>query len=213
MAADQLPACDTAVFDLGGVLIDWDPRLLYRTLLPEEEVEAFLAEIEFFEWNARMDAGAPFAETLADQTARFPHRRELIEAYRTRFAETVSGEIGETVAVLSELRERGIRLLALTNWHAETFETARERFGFLRWFDGIVVSGQERVIKPDPRIFRVLIERYALDPARSAYIDDMARNVEAAAAAGLRAVLFTDAAALRKDLAALGLPVLPAAGG
>lgn len=206
MGSDELPACDTAVFDLGGVLIEWDPRLLYRTMLPEEEVEAFLAEVEFFQWNALMDAGQPFAEALEEHTARFPHRRELLEAYRSRFAETVAGEITGTVEVLRDLRDRGVRLLALTNWHVETFQMARQRFGFLDWFEGLVVSGEERVIKPDPRIFRILVDRYRLEPRRSAYVDDIAANVEAAAAAGLRAVLFTDPGRLRADLSALGLP-------
>jgi 2-haloacid dehalogenase len=198
--------CDTVVFDLGGVLIHWDPRLLYRTLLPEEEVEAFLAEVEFFEWNTRLDAGATFAETLDAQAARFPHRKDLLEAYPGRFAETVAGEIAGTVEVLRDLRERGVRLLALTNWHAETFAASRQRFHFLDWFEGIVVSGEERLVKPDPRIFRLLIERYELQPRRSAYVDDVAANIEAAAAAGLRAVLFTDPDRLRVDLATLGLP-------
>jgi 2-haloacid dehalogenase len=201
------PACDTAVFDLGGVLIEWDPRLLFRTMMPEDEVEAFLVEVEFWEWNARLDRGETFADTLGAHVARFPHRRELLEAYRGRFAETVGGEISGTVDVLRGLRDRGVRLLALTNWHAEHFEMSRQRFEFLSWFEGLVVSGQERMIKPDPRIFRLLIDRYGLDPGRTAYVDDAPANVAAAAAAGLRAVLFTDPASLRADLASLGLPL------
>jgi 2-haloacid dehalogenase len=206
--AGEPASCDTVVFDLGGVLIEWDPRLLYRTLLPEHEIEPFLAEVEFFEWNTRLDAGATFAETLEAHVARFPHRRQLLEAYQLRFAETVAGEIGGTVDVLRELRDGGVRLLALTNWHAETFEATRHRFHFLEWFEDVVVSGQERLVKPDPRIFRLVIERYGLQPGRTAYVDDVAANVAAAADAGLRPVLFTDPVRLRADLAALGLRTL-----
>lgn len=197
---------DSVVFDLGGVLIDWDPRLLYRTLLPAEEVEAFLAEVEFDAWNHEQDAGRAAAEAVAAAAARFPHRRELLAAYFERFPETLAGELDGSVQVLDELRRRGeVRLLALTNWSAELFPHARERFSFLDWFEGVVVSGEERVAKPDPRIFAVLIERYALDPARTIYVDDRAVNVEAARAAGLTGELFTDPAALRAALQARGL--------
>jgi 2-haloacid dehalogenase len=205
------PAVDAVVFDLGGVLIDWDPRLLYRTLLPEEEVEAFLTEVEFHAWNHEQDAGRSYAEGVEAHAARFPHRRELLAAYGDRFGETLAGDIPGSVEVLADLRAGGrVRLLALTNWPAESFHHARDRFGFLAWFEGIVVSGEERVAKPDPRIFAILLERHRLEPARTVYIDDRQRNVDAAAAAGMTAVLFRDPPQLRADLVAHGaLPAAP----
>ena len=193
------------VFDLGGVLIAWDPRLLYRTLLPEDEIEAFLAEVEFLEWNHHQDAGRPFAEAVDEHARRFPHRRELLAAYFERFPETLAGAIDGTVEILEELDARGVRLLALTNWSAETFDHARQRFGFLTRFEDILVSGEVRLAKPDPRIFALLLERYALDPETTVYVDDAPRNVAAGDAAGLRSVRFQSPEQLRADLTALGL--------
>lgn len=202
-----MPAVDTVVFDLGGVLIDWDPRLLYRALLDDDEaVEAFLAEVGFEEWNHLQDAGRAWAEAVAEHGARFPHHRHLLAAYPERFAETIVGPIDGTVDVLRDLRVRGgVRLLALTNWSAELFPHARDRFPFLADFEGIVVSGEEGFAKPDPRLWHVLAERHALDPARTAYVDDRQVNVDAAAAEGYDALLFTTPARLRADLAARAL--------
>ena len=200
------PGAGAVVFDLGGVLIDWDPRLLYRTLLPEEEVEAFLAEVEFDAWNHEQDAGRPFAAAVEAHAARFPHRRELLAAYHDRYAETLAGEVPGSVEILGELHAAGsVRLVALTNWSAETFHHARDRFDFLDWFEGIVVSGEERVAKPDPRIFAILLERFRLEPAGTVFVDDRQVNVDAAAAAGMTAVRFTDAPRLRADLQRLGV--------
>jgi 2-haloacid dehalogenase len=196
----------TVVLDLGGVLIHWDPRHLYRRLMPEDEVDDFLEEIGFREWNHAQDASSrPWAEAVELLAARHPHRRELIAAYPSRFGETLLGPIEGTVEILHELHAAGTPLLALTNWSAETFGHARARFGFLELFDGIVVSGEEEVAKPDPRIFAVLVDRFDLDPARTLFVDDVPANVDAAAAAGLQAVQFTSPAALRDDLTACGV--------
>ena len=197
----------TVVFDLGGVLIDWDPRYLYRRLLPEEDVEAFLDEIGFDAWNHAQDAGGSWADAVTSHGARHPHRRELIEAYPQRFLETLGGPIPGTVAILEELHSRDVPVLALTNWSAETFRVAREEFGFLDLFDGIVVSGEERVAKPDPRIFALLLERYGLEPAQVVFIDDAPVNVEAARRAGLVAVRYESPSQLREQLVCAG--VLP----
>ncbi|MGZ4502204.1 MAG: HAD family hydrolase [Nocardioidaceae bacterium] len=196
---------DTVVFDLGGVLIDWDPRYLYRQLLPEGEIDAFLTEIGFAAWNHAQDAGRPWDEAVAELAGRHPHRRALIEAYPSRFGETMSGPIDDTVTILRELHARGTPLLALTNWSAETFREARETFSFLELFDAIVVSGEERLAKPDPRIFRLLLDRHGLEPEATVYIDDSPANVETARGLGLAALHFTGPARLRADLAAAGL--------
>jgi 2-haloacid dehalogenase len=198
---------DTVVFDLGGVLVDWNPRYLYRKLFAEDEagMERFLAEVCNGHWNEQQDAGRPFAEAVALLVARHPELRELIEAYDHRWPEMLGGPIDGTVSVLSELKAAGHPLYALTNWSAEKFPVARERYDFLGWFRGILVSGEERLKKPDPAIFRLMAARYGLTPERTVYIDDAPHNVAAAEALGFRALRFTAPERLRLDLAAFGL--------
>jgi len=197
----------TVVFDLGGVLIDWDPRHLYRRLLPEDEVEPFLDEIGFREWNHAQDAGGSWDEAVERLASRHPQRRDLIAAYPARFPETMTGPVPGTVELLRELHAGGTRLLALTNWSAETYPYAEATFEFLGLFEDVVVSGVEGVAKPDPALFTLLVERYELDPAATVFVDDSPANVEAAATAGLQALRFTDADALRGALSRLGLPI------
>jgi 2-haloacid dehalogenase len=199
-------ATEAVVFDLGGVLIDWDPRYLYRKLLADEAaVEEFLATVCTPEWNAEQDRGRPFAEAVAELVERHPAHAAAIAAYHERWTEMLGGEIPGTVAVLAELRAAGVPLYALSNWSAETFRLTRGRFPFLKWFDGLVVSGEEGVTKPDRRIFELLIERFGLDPAATVFVDDSAANVDAARDLGIDAIRFHDAGALRRDLAARGL--------
>lgn len=194
------------VFDLGGVLIDWDPRYLYRKLLDDEAaVEEFLATVCTPEWNAEQDRGRPFAEGVAELVERHPVHAAAITAYHERWPEMLGGAVGGTVEVLAELRAAGVPVYALTNWSAETFGIARERFEFLEWFDGVLVSGEERMIKPDPAIFRLLLDRFGLDPGATFYIDDSPANVAAADRLGFDAVRFTSPAQLRRDLEARGL--------
>jgi 2-haloacid dehalogenase len=196
----------TVVFDLGGVLIDWDPRYLYRQLFDDPgEMESFLAEVTTTEWNAHQDAGRPWAEAIELLVATYPERRELIEAFHRRWPEMLAGEIQGTVDVLGELRAAGVRLIALSNWSAEMFPVARERFGFLAWFEGIVISGDVGVNKPDRRIFEHLVERFGIEPAAALFIDDSPANVDAARAMGFRAIQFTDPTALRIELVRFGL--------
>ena len=199
-------ATDAVVFDLGGVLIDWDPRHLYRKLLADEAaVEEFLATVCTPEWNAEQDRGRPFAEGVAELVERHPAHAAAITAYHERWTEMLGGEIPGTVAVLAELRAAGVPLYALSNWSAETFRLTRGRFPFLEWFDGLVVSGEEGVTKPDRRIFELLIERFGLVPAATVFVDDSAANVTAARGLGLDAVRFRGVGGLRCDLAVRGL--------
>jgi 2-haloacid dehalogenase len=200
------PRITTVTFDLGGVLIDWDPRYLYRTLFDDEaEMEAFLAEVTTPAWNAEQDAGRTWVEAVESLAAEHPKHRPLIEAYHLRWPETLGDAIQGTVDILAELRGAGIRLLALSNWSAETFPVARERYPFLGWFEGIVISGEVKAAKPDERIFRVLIDRHGVEPAETLFVDDNEPNVAAAAALGFATVRFTDPPALRAVLEQLGV--------
>ena len=195
------------VFDLGGVLIDWNPRYLYRTLFGGDDaaMEHFLTHVCSPAWNHRQDAGRSFAEARDELIREFPDARPLIEAWRERFEETLGGPIAGTVEILAALRERRVPLYALSNWWAETFPIARARFDFLAWFDGIVISGEFGAAKPDPRIYAHLLERYGLRAEATVFIDDVPANIAAATAAGMHAILFTDPDALRASLRDLDL--------
>ena len=197
------------VFDLGGVLIDWNPRYLYRKLFDDEpSMERFLAEVTSPAWNAEQDAGRTWREAVDRLSASHPDRRELIAAYDERWEETLGGPIDGTVEILAELRDLGVHLAALSNWSAEKFPIARPRFPFLEWFETIVISGEVRVSKPDPRIYRQLLDRTGWAAEACVFVDDAAPNVQAAASLGMTAIQFTDPASLRADLVGLGL--LPA---
>lgn len=198
----------TVVFDLGNVLLDWDPRRLYRTLIDDPaELDRFLTEIASFEWHYQQDCGRSTAEATAALQAQHPEHAELIGAFYDRWPEMTAGAMPATVDILRELRDAGIRLIGLTNWPAGLFEPARERFPFLAWFDGIVVSGEERMAKPDPAIFELLLDRYDVDPATAAYVDDTERHVATARSLGLAGFGYRGAAQLRRDFASIGLPL------
>jgi 2-haloacid dehalogenase len=197
----------TAVFDLGGVLIDWDPRHLYRKLFHGDDaaMERFLAEICTVEWNAEQDAGRSWSEATALLKAEHPQHAALIDAFHQRWPETMAGAIDGSVDILRKLKDSGVPLYALTNFSHETFPVALDRFEFLGWFRGIVVSGQERMVKPDPRIYNLLVSRHGLDPADIVYIDDNPSNAAAATALGMHGITFTTQAALAAELSAIGL--------
>lgn len=198
------------VFDLGGVLIDWDPRRLYRGLFPGDEpaMERFLAEICTAAWNHELDAGrSSFAEAVAELSLRHPHERERIEAYHRRWVEMLGGPIPGTVAILEELAARGVPVFAITNWSAETFLLVRQdpAYGFLDHFREIFVSGTLRMVKPSPPIFRHALERIGEPATACLFVDDLERNTEAAAALGFATHRFTAPDALGLDLRARGL--------
>ena len=196
----------TVIFDLGAVLIDWNPRYLYRSLIDDPaEMERFLAEVTTQAWNHEQDRGRRWADAVAELVERHPAHAELIRAYHERWPEMLGEQIHETVDILAELRDAGVALYALTNWSAETWPIAVERYPFLAWFRGIVVSGEVRAAKPEAAIYRALVERYGVVPADSVFIDDQPANVEAARHLGFRAIRFTGADPLRGDLEDLGL--------
>ena len=197
--------CKTVVFDLGGVLIHWDPRLLYRKLLPTEAAgEEFLSTVCTQEWNARQDVGRPLDEGIAELVARFPDQGALIEAWRDGVGEMVL-PIQDSVELLRELRERDVPLYILSNWGTDEFESIGGLFPFLEWFRGILISGSVGILKPDPRIFGLLEREYGLDPPEVAFIDDSLANIGVARRLGFESVLFTSAAGVREELVRLGL--------
>lgn len=194
------------VFDIGNVLVHWEPRALYRKIFAsDDEVEWFIANVCTSDWNLEQDRGRSFAEAVAEAAARFPDHAEAIAAYDRRWHETIVGPIQGTVDILEKLRSRGTPLYAITNWNQDKFRETRGRFPFLGAFRDIVVSGDERVIKPDPAIYRLLLDRNGLDPASCLFIDDSLKNVRGAEAVGMRGVHFTTAEALRAELTELGL--------
>jgi 2-haloacid dehalogenase len=206
------PRRRVVVFDLGGVLLEWNPRHLYRKLFAgdDEAMEAFLGSVCTEAWNERQDAGRTFADGVAELLPKHARHAHFIEAFGARFDEMIPGAIEESVAVLHELKRAGVPVYALTNWSSETFPSQRRRFPFLALFDGIVVSGDEGVIKPDPRIFRILLERYGIPAGDAVFIDDVAANAAAAAALGLHGIHFRSPALLREELTALALLPFPA---
>jgi len=198
---------NTVLFDLGAVLVDWNPRYLYRPLFngDEKAMEHFLAEIAPPWWNLEIDAGKTFEQAVAERIRALPEHADMIALWRDGWEKMLRDEIPGSVEILAELRKKGHRLHALTNWSAETFPIARRRFEFLKWFEDIVVSGEVGLAKPDPRIFALTIERCRLEPARTVFIDDSLRNVEAGRNAGLHALHFRDPDQLRADLTRLGM--------
>ncbi|MGI9419050.1 MAG: HAD family hydrolase [Geminicoccaceae bacterium] len=194
------------IFDLGAVLIDWNPRHLYRRLFDDERsMEAFLRDICTPEWNAEQDRGRSWQEAVDLLSAEHPEHRDLIHAYKDRWEDMLRGPIDGTVAILERLDEGGHELHALTNWSAETFPIARERYTFLDRFRSILVSGVEGLMKPDPAIFELMLARIGHSADRCLFIDDSSKNVEAAAGLGFDVIRFTSPKALQIALEERGL--------
>ena len=198
---------DAVLFDLGKVLLDWNPRYFYSRFFEgdEDALERFLAEAVPGHWILEMDAGKPGAVAIAERQRLLPQHAELIGRWSEGWPQMLRGEIAGSVRILDELRRRGLRLYALTNFSTETFPIARERCEFLGWFEDIVVSGEHGVVKPDPIIYELAFRRCRLEAARTVFIDDTPANVEAARELGLHALHFTGPEKLRADLVALGL--------
>ena len=197
------------IFDIGGVLVDWDPRFLYEKLIPPgEALEAFLRDVVTADWHFQHDAGRPFAETSAELTARFPHHADLIAAWGPRFNESNRALIPGMGALLAELDQAGVPLYAITNFSGELFPPFRAKYPALfDRFRAILVSGDEKLVKPDAAIYRLALDRFGVEATDAVFIDDRADNVAGAEAVGMRGIVFTDADALRRSLRELGLPV------
>ena len=206
------PAIDAVILDVGNVLIDWNPRALYRKIFltpngqPDEaQVDWFLANICTQDWNIQQDLGRSIVDAEATLRRQHPEWQAEIEAFYGRFQETITGPIETTVRCMARLREAGIPVHGLTNFGRETFAMTRQRFDFLRDFDGVVVSGEEGLIKPDPAIFKLLIQRFKLTPERSLFVDDSQANIDTAQALGFQVHHFTRPELLLPHLTALGL--------
>lgn len=198
---------DTIIFDLGAVLIDWNPRHLYRKIFnTEEEITWFLENICTSEWNDHQDAGRSFSEATEELISKHPEWEVPVRAWYDRWQETISGPVHETVEILKTIKESDrYRLYALTNWSAETFPWALDTFDFLHWFEGIVVSGVEKMRKPQPEFYQILFDRYDVDPYKALFIDDNIKNIEAGNRVGLATIHFKSADQLREDLIRIGI--------
>ena len=195
------------IFDLGGVLIDWDPRYLYRKLFPDDEdaMESFLAEVTTQAWNQQMDAGRAWHEAIAELKQLHPEKADLIQAYWDRWPEML-GEVDSDVAqIIRDVRAAGLRVYAISNWSAETFSIAQAIVPELSLFDDRVISGEEQLVKPDPEIFLLACRRFGVSPGEAFFVDDFPENVEAARTVGMTALQFTGAADLRQALEKLSV--------
>jgi 2-haloacid dehalogenase len=198
---------NTLVFDLGGVLIDWNPDYLYNKIIPDEnERKWFLSTICTPDWNEEQDAGRSLNEATNLLVKKFPDHEKSIRAYYDRWKEMLGGPIHETVEIFRELKTQGrVKLYALTNWSAETFPVALELYEFLHWFDGRLVSGEEKVRKPFPAIYNLLIQRFNIDPHQAIYVDDNIRNVLPARELGFVGIHFRTPALFKEELKRLGV--------
>ena len=200
-------ACRPAmVFDFGGVLIDWNPRYLYRKVFnnQEEAVEKFLNEVDFFEWNQLQDAGRPFYEAVADLCARHPQYCDQIYLYDERYEESINGPIQASVEILQLVHQAGFGLYGLSNWPAEKFPIVRQKYAFFNWFDDIIISGEVHLAKPDPRIFRLLLDRIGRPASECLLIDDSKTNIQAAQALGFQTIHFRSPQQLCEQLQEMG---------
>jgi 2-haloacid dehalogenase len=196
----------SVVFDLGNVLIDWNPRYLYRKIFKTEtEVEWFLENVCDDAWNTKHDAGQPFSKGISELSSLHPQYSEEIRNWFDRCEEMLGGPLDETVEVLAELKKNKVPLFILSNWSAETYPKAEAIFDFLHWFDGKIISGESGKIKPDAGIYKLLLETYDLVPQNTVFIDDKLANVEAAQDSGIHGIHFQNAALLRNDLEKLEL--------
>lgn len=203
-------AIDCVVFDLGNVLVPWDRRFLFEKLIEDAaKLDHFLDEILTLDINADLDRGVPLEKVTAELSARHPEHADLIDAFRLRWPETLGPIIEESVAILVELTTLPVTLLALSNWGKDTFAVAEPHLPFLRHFEGLVISGREGVVKPDPAIFELLCRRHDVTPERTVFIDDSAVNVETAVSLGFEAVHFRSPPQCRAALVELGLALLP----
>lgn len=200
-------AIRTVIFDLGGVLIDWNPRYLYRKIFDDQEqMEYFLSHICTSDWNEEQDGGRPIKEATELLINQYPDWETEIQAFYGRWEEMLGGVFEDTVELLKRIHKSGnYRLYALTNWSAETFPRALELYDFLNWFEDVLVSGKEKIKKPDPLIYKLLLDRFQINPQTAVFTDDNLRNVIAARAEGISTIHFQSAAQLEAAFNEMGM--------
>ena len=198
---------NTIIFDLGGVLIDWNPEYVFKQVIPDDDKRQYFFEnICTHEWNIEQDAGRTLHEATETKVAEFPEWEAEIRAYYGRWVEMLGGPVDGTVEILKYLiNHPDYRVYALTNWSAETFPTALKMYDFLHWFEGIVVSGDEKTRKPFADIYETLLDRYDVEPQHAVFIDDSMANVKGAEAVGLNGIHFLSPEQLRASLIGLGI--------
>jgi 2-haloacid dehalogenase len=196
------PSIKALIFDFGGVVINWDPRLVFREYFPgdEQAMKDFMTEIGFSEWNLRQDEGYPFDQAVADLSAEFPQYAQIIRAYDVEWEKSITGIIPETVTLLRRLKSVGYRLIGLTNWNHAKFTLVRHKFEFFSLFEEIVVSGEVKLVKPDPAIYELTLNKIGLRAEECLMIDDSKVNVEASRELGFTAIHFTSAVELEAEL-------------
>ena len=198
------------IFDLGGVLIDWNPEYVYLDVFngDREKMKWFFDEICTMDWNENQDAGYPLEKATEERVKLFPEYEEWIRIYYGRWEEMLGNQIDGTVAILKQLIDNpNYKVVALTNWSAETFPVALERFDFLYWFEGIVVSGTEKMRKPFNEIYELTLNRFNIEASKSLFIDDNARNIEAAKKMGINTIRFNNPTQLKSELKSLNIEV------
>ena len=194
------------IFDFGNVIIDWDPRYLFETLIEDkEELDFFLNHICHLEWHGKTDAGATFAENTAERLKVYPEHAEMINQFYAGWEQMFRGEISENVALIQPLKDKGYRMFGLTNWSGEVFPRSREMFPSFAEFEGIVVSGIEKVVKPNSRIYKILLERYQLNANECFFIDDRLENIEGARALGFHGLHYVPGSDLKQQLIDCGI--------
>jgi 2-haloacid dehalogenase len=203
---------NTIIFDLGGVLIDWSPRYVFDEHYFDSPgtSDYFINTICTLDWNEQQDAGYPIAKAVEEKVTAFPEWEKAIRDYYKRWPEMLKGPIQDTVEIFRELKKNALlKHYALTNWSGELFPLALQRYDFLDWFDGIVVSGDEKMRKPSPEIYRLLLDRYGLESREVLFIDDNLRNIKAAEALGIKCIHFQSPEQLKKGLESLVLLTKP----
>jgi len=190
------------IFDFGNVLLEWDPRYVYQRYFPNdlEGMERFLTEVNFAEWNLQQDKGRPFAEGVAILSEKFPHYAQLIQAYHENWTDSIGAAYNGTIEILKKLKQAGYPLYGLSNWSAETFPFAREKYDFFNLFDDFVISGDVGHVKPDPEIFQIILEKIRRPAQQCLFIDDALTNINQAQKMGFATIHFQSPEQLKSSL-------------
>lgn len=190
------------IFDFGNVLLEWNPRHVYRRYFPDDEaaMEQFLKEVNFMDWNLQQDKGRPFVEGVAELSRQFPHYAELIQAYHDNWEHSIGHHIKGTIEIIKRLKKSGYKLYGLSNWSAETFPIAQKKYDFFQLLDDIVISGEVGAVKPEPEIYEILLKKIAKPANECLFIDDAQANIEQAQKMGIGTILFQSPEQLEQEL-------------